>query len=374
MRPVVQSLARLAGRSRAIAPDGILNALPSPVFVVDADDNLTYLNAAAEQFFHGSEATLLGENLQNLFPQDNPILSLAQKVRRQGSSMTEYGVQVSTPRIGQHSLSVDAAPLSDTEPEIVFVLQADRIANKIDETIMQKGAARSVSALSSMLGHEVKNPLSGIRGSAQLLETLVAPEDRSLTQLIIQETDRIVKLVDRFEVFSEGPVLERQNVNIHEVLDHVLALARAGFGKHTRFTTDYDPSLPMVFGNRDQLIQIFLNLVKNGVEATENIGDGEVTVVTAFRHGVRLAVPGSESRMYLPMMVSVRDNGVGVPDDLRPHLFDPFITTKRGGSGLGLALTAKLVSDHGGIIDLESKARRTSFNVLLPLVRRGEDG
>ncbi len=369
MSTVVQHLARLTGRTKSVPGETILNAIPAPVFVVDGNDDLTFLNAAAEQFFQGSEATLLGENLQDLFPQDNPILSLVQKVRRQGSSMTEYGVRVSTPRIGQHSLSVDAAPLSDSGEDVVFVLQADRIANKIDENIVQKGAARSVSALSSMLGHEVKNPLSGIRGSAQLLETLVPPEDRSLTQLIIRETDRIVKLVDRFEVFSEGPVLDRSHVNIHEVLDHVLDLARNGFGKGVKLTAEYDPSLPPVFGNRDQLVQVFLNLVKNAVEALDGKPDGEVTVATAFRHGVRLAVPGSESRMYLPMMVSIRDNGSGVPDDLRPHLFDPFITTKHGGSGLGLALSAKLVSDHGGIIDVESKPRRTSFNVMLPLVR-----
>ena len=369
MNTAAQSVSRIPGKPRDIPSSAILNAIPAPVFVVDENDNLCFLNASAEQFFQGSEVTLLGENIQNLLPQDNPILSLVQKVRRQGSSMTEYGVHVSTPRIGQHSLSVDAALLSDAGQDVVLVLQGDNIANKIDETITQKGAARSVSALSAMLGHEVKNPLSGIRGSAQLLETLVSPEDRSLTQLIIRETDRIVKLVDRFEVFSEGPVLDRESVNIHEVLDHVLDLAKAGFGKSAKFTAQYDPSLPHVFGNRDQLIQIFLNLVKNAVEALEGKADGEVTIVTAFRHGVRLAIPGSESRMYLPMMASVRDNGTGVPDELRPHLFDPFITTKHGGSGLGLALSAKLVSDHGGIIEVESKPRRTSFNVMLPLVR-----
>jgi len=370
MNPVVEKLAKLTRLSaKTISGDAILFALPDPVIVVERSDDLIFLNAAAEQFFQGSEATLLGANLQDLFPHDSPILSLVQKVRRQESSMTEYGIHVFTPRIGQHLLSVDAAPLNDNTDEIVLVFKEDRIANKIDDTITQQGAARSISALSSMLGHEVKNPLSGIRGAAQLLDTIVESDDRSLTQLIIRETDRIVKLVDRFEVFSEGPVLDRDNVNIHKVLDEVLEVAKAGFGRDVKFTTDYDPSLPAVFGNHDQLVQVFLNLVKNAVEAVEGRSDGEVTVVTAFRHGVRLAIPGSESRMYLPMMVSVRDNGVGVPEDLRPHLFDPFITTKRNGSGLGLALTAKLVGDHGGIIDVESKPRRTSFNVMLPLVR-----
>jgi len=202
----------------------------------------------------------------------------------------------------------------------------------------------------------------------------VQPEDRALCRLIVEETDRIVKLIDRMEVFSERPSLdERGPVNIHEVLEHVISLARNGVGSGLRFVEQYDPSLPPVFGHRDQLIQIFLNLVKNACEACDP-ADGEITVRTSFRHGVRLAVPGAESRTHLPLVVEVQDNGTGVPEELRTHLFDPFITTKPGGTGLGLPLVAKLVGDHGGVIDMESQARRTVFSVMLPILREVSGG
>lgn len=347
----------------------ILHALSDPVLVVDGEDNLVAMNAAAEQFFQSSQAVLLGANLQDLIPHDSPILSLAARVRKRGNSMTEYGVRLRTPRIGSVWMSVDAAPIVDKPRHVVLVLQPQSIAGKIDRSLVQQGATRSVTALTAMLAHEVKNPLSGIRGSAQLLESLVQPEDRTLCRLIIEETDRIVKLIDRMEVFTDRPNLdERGPVNIHEVLEHVIRLARNGFGSAMRFSEQYDPSLPPVYGHRDQLIQIFLNLIKNACEACDP-ADGEIVVRTAFRHGVRLAIPGAESRTHLPLVVEVQDNGAGVPEGLRPHLFDPFITTKPGGTGLGLPLVAKLVGDHGGVIDMESQPRRTVFSVMLPILR-----
>lgn len=353
------------------AAEAILDALPEPVLVVDRADDVVYVNGAAESFFAGSRVSLYGQNLQVLIPHDSPLLALVAKVRRSQSSMTEYGVQLQTPRIGRHLLSIDAAPLGDIDGGVVITLKEHTIAGKIDDALMQRGAARSVSALSAMLAHEVKNPLSGIRGAAQLLETLVPGEDRALCQLIKEETDRIVKLVGRMEVFSDRPSLEREAVNIHVVLDRVLELARNGFGKGIRFTADYDPSLPPVYGDKDQLVQVFLNLVKNAAEAVQGAGvhDGEITVKTAFRHGVRLAVPGLDSRMHLPLVVTVRDNGPGIPEDIRRNLFDPFITTKQGGTGLGLALAAKLIGDHGGVIDVETRPRRTVFSVMLPMLR-----
>jgi two-component system, NtrC family, nitrogen regulation sensor histidine kinase GlnL len=254
------------------------------------------------------------------------------------------------------------------------MLQERTIADKMDRQLTHRSAARSVTALAAMLAHEIKNPLSGIRGAAQLLEQSVGDEDRSLTRLICDEADRIVKLVDRMEVFSDQRPIEREPVNVHAVLEHVKRLTQSGFARHIKFVEDYDPSLPPALANRDQLIQVFLNLVKNAAEAIgEDAIDGEICLSSSFRPGVRLTVPGSKTRVALPLEFCVRDNGRGVPEDLLPHLFDPFVTTKPSGSGLGLALAAKIIGDHGGIIECESAPRRTVFRVLMPIYA-GDNG
>jgi two-component system nitrogen regulation sensor histidine kinase GlnL len=219
--------------------------------------------------------------------------------------------------------------------------------------------------MAEMLAHEVKNPLSGIRGAAQLLETGVSEADRELCQLIQDEADRIRTLVDRMDMFSERPV-ELVPVNIHQVLDHVRRVAQTGFASHLRIVEDYDPSLPPVWANRDLLVQIFLNLVKNAAEAVDPMG-GEIVLATAYHHGVRIAVPGSRERVHLPLQVTVRDNGPGIPEAVRATLFEPFVTTKRGGQGLGLALVAKLVADHGGLIECDSRPGRTVFRLSLAM-------
>jgi two-component system nitrogen regulation sensor histidine kinase GlnL len=221
-----------------------------------------------------------------------------------------------------------------------------------------------------MLAHEIKNPLSGIRGAAQLLEAEASDSDRALTQLICEETDRIVKLVDRMETFSDERPVSRESVNIHAVIDHVKKVSQAGFARHIRFIENYDPSLPPVLGNRDQLVQVFLNLVKNAAEAIGETADqGEIELSTAFRPGVRLKTSESEPPISLPLEFCVRDNGPGISTEVLPHLFDPFITTKTTGTGLGLALVAKIIGDHGGIIECESHLRRTTFKVLIIRLR-----
>lgn len=351
----------------------VLAALPDPVFVIDRSGQIRLVNPAAEQFFGTSASALCGTALAELLAPHSPLLALIESVWRVGNTIAEYDVLLEGPRLGSRSVTIKGAPTSDGTDRLVLSLHERSIADMMDRHLTHRNAARSITGMAALLAHEVKNPLSGIRGAAQLLERDADPAGRELTQLICDETDRIVALVDRMEAFSDHHPVEREAVNIHEVLERVRKVAQSGFARHVRLSEEYDPSLPLVLANRDLLVQVFLNLVKNAAEAVPNT-DGEITLTTAYRHGLRLTRPGGKGRQHLPLMVSVADNGSGIAEDLRINLFEPFVTTKRNGTGLGLALVAKVIGDHGGVIEFESNPGRTVFRVFLPVAAQNGGG
>jgi two-component system, NtrC family, nitrogen regulation sensor histidine kinase GlnL len=357
---------------RHVEHDVLLGALPHPILVLAEDERIIYANSAAEVFFQASQAMLKRQTLEEVVVFGCPIVALARQVRRSGATVNEYGVEIGTPKVTAPRLvDIFGGPMPDAPDLTVLMLQQRSMAQMIERQLTHRAAARSVSGLAAVLAHEIKNPLSGIRGAAQLLEPGLSDEDRGLAQLICAETDRIRNLVDRMEVFGDERPLDTEPVNIHSVLDHVKKLAETGFARDVRVVQQYDPSLPHVPGHRDKLVQAFLNLVKNGAEAiAEGTEPGRIVLTTAFRPGVRLSVPGTGARVALPLCIEVEDNGPGVAEDVKPHLFDPFVTTKRKGTGLGLALVAKIVGDHGGIIECESEPKRTVFRVLLPMQER----
>jgi two-component system, NtrC family, nitrogen regulation sensor histidine kinase GlnL len=356
-------------RELGLNVEQILGALPLAVVVLDEQDVFCSVNYAAEEFFGSSKALLLNTNLGEILPTDHPIFLVLERARHNGLTVAEHDMILEGPRLTRRGCSVHAAPLLEMPSFVVLTLQDESAARALDQQMSARNAARSITGMAAILAHEVKNPLSGIRGAAQLLEMSAPPQDRELAVLIRDEADRIHAMVERMETFGEKK-LERQAVNIHRVLEHVRRLSGSGFAARIKFIESYDPSLPHVHGNRDQLIQVLLNLVKNAAEAIAGMErqDGEIHLSTGFQHGVRLsASSGGRTRANLPLFISVRDNGPGIPDDIRRHLFEPFISTKATGSGLGLALVAKIIADHGGLIDVESRPGRTEFRIHLPV-------
>jgi two-component system, NtrC family, nitrogen regulation sensor histidine kinase GlnL len=370
-------LRTVLGRREKIAvvdPAAVLGALPVAIVVLDGASRFIFANAAAELFFGASAAGLAEMYLADFVPAGDALFRLLAQVRAEGLSIAGHDLVLESPRLSRRSVGVHLAPLPEVKDAVVLKLQDGSVARAFDHGMGISPSARGVAGMAAVLAHEVKNPLSGIRGAAQLLEATLEPADRELAVLIRDEADRIRALVEQMEAFGEEPLESRGAVNIHRVLEHVRRLAKTGFARHIRFVEAYDPSLPPVLGSRDQLVQVILNLVKNAAEAiTESgTGSGEIGLITAFQQGVYRADAGSGERQHVPLVVAVRDNGPGIAEALKPHLFEPFVSGRRAGTGLGLALAAKIVGEHGGLIDVESRPGRTEFRLRLPVVADGE--
>jgi two-component system nitrogen regulation sensor histidine kinase GlnL len=360
--------------SAAPTEQGVIEALPNPLVVVDANDRIVMVNSAAEDFFQTSAQVLLRLTLQDIMPFSSPAVQSVRQVRLGGSVIHEYGVTIGTPRHGgERQADIQIAPLSDADGHVLFLVSRRAMAHKLNQQLSHQGAARSVSGMAAMLAHEIKNPLAGIKGAAQLLEPNLNDNDLVLARLIQDEIERIRKLVDQMEVFSDDRPLERAPLNIHAVLDQVRKLIFAEAGPGISISDIYDPSLPLVLGNLDQLHAAFLNLARNALEAVRDSPEPrEIIFATAFRPGVKLQAAGSGKRVSLPLEICVHDSGHGVPDDMLPHIFEPFVTTKPQGRGLGLALVAKVISDHGGTIECLPRHRGTTFRCLLPMMTPAE--
>ena len=348
----------------------IFAILPNPVFVLDRDDRFIYLNQAAEIFFQSSQMMLLGTSLASLIPADSNFLSMVSRARAQATSVGDQGVEFAGPKIGIKLINVQITPFGDAEPRLLVCIQERALAERLRGQSLFRGAARSIAAMAALLAHEVKNPLAGIKGAAQLLEADLIDANgdvngQSLTRMIVEESDRVAALLDRMEGFAGGANLVLAPVNIHEILDHCLYLAQASYGAHTTIRRSYDPSLPLVNGHRDLLIQAFINIIKNASEATDSIG--EIVIKTSYSQGRRLTFAAVDGGSYAPVQVEVIDNGAGISEELRDHIFDPFVSGRSGGSGLGLTMVASVIADHGAMIDVESVPGQTVFRMNFPV-------
>ena len=344
------------------------SAIPYPALVVDEADSILDANPAAESFGATSLRQMAGRPLGRFLGADSAVLDVVGQARRNGVSVAQYNLMVSWADQPPQLQNVHAAPL-EAAGEILILMHPQGMAEKMDRSLGHRSAARSVTGMAAMLAHEIRNPLAGISGAAQLLEMGLGDADRELTALIQAEAARIGKLVDRVEQFGDLRPAQRKPLNIHDVLDRARRAAQAGFAAHARFSEEFDPSLPPTAGDPDQLLQVFQNLLKNAAEAVPRVG-GAIAIATAYRPGVKMARPGRSSES-LPLLVTIADNGPGIPENLIRDVFDPFVSSKVNGTGLGLSLVSKFVSDHGGVVECDSRPGRTRFRVRLP-VWRGE--
>ncbi len=356
----------------AASPDELLNSLPTAMLVVDADDRLTFANPAAENVLQTSMAQLRQMTLDDLFGRGSAIAGLIRLSREQMMPVAEFDVQFATPRISHDRVSISAAPVfrggaPSPSGEVVVQFAQQSIAHRIDQQMRRQGAARSAAGMVAVLAHEVRNPLAGIKGAAQIIEGSVDGDERVLTRLIADEVDRIGNLIRRIDVFADIGAAPSGSVNVHEALERARkVLESSGAFDGVAVEESYDPSLPPVRGDFEGLVQVLLNLINNAADAARQ-GGGEVKLKTGYRHGIRLAAESRHDGGVLPITIQIQDNGPGIPEDLQGAVFDPFVTTKPNGQGLGLAVVAKIVGDHGGAVVFESEPRRTVFTVHLPI-------
>jgi two-component system nitrogen regulation sensor histidine kinase GlnL len=345
-------------------PIDVVNALPAPLLLLNPEGGVALANAAAELFLNVSQEQLMERGWESLFPDDSPVIDLIHDSRHRGQAIVAYDLLLGFPGGRQQRVDLHTGMLPDSGGWLTVMLQSRAAATLLDRQMEQYGAARSAIGVAAMLAHEVKNPLSGIRGAAQLLESSLDEEGRELTSLIIAEVERVRSLIDRMEGFTDTRPRAMLPENIHAILGHVRSLVEKAPDAGVQFQERYDPSLPFVLCDRDALVQVFLNLVKNAVEASPPAGT--ITLQTGFRQGYRVRQPGSGKRVSLPIEVCIIDEGPGPPPHLADHLFEPFVSARAGGTGLGLALVAKQVAEHGGLVEHDRTGGRTVFRVLLP--------
>lgn len=349
--------------------DPTWSAVPYPALLLDPEGLILSCNAAAENLFSTARRQMENRPLASFIGEDSPVNESIAQARDKSASVVQYDVDVSWHERPARTFTLHAAQVQDGSGNVLLLFHPTGLAAQMDRTLSNRSAARSVTGMAAMLAHEIRNPLAGISGAAQLLSMSLGDAEQELTDLIREEAERIGKLVERVEQFGDLRPTVRGPVNIHDVLDRAKRAAEAGFARQVRFIEHYDPSLPPTAGDADQLLQVFQNLLKNAAEACPQVG-GVIRIRSGYQPGVKLALPGQKAES-LPLLVTIVDNGSGIPENLIRDIFDPFVSSKANGSGLGLSLVSKVMSDHGGVVEVDSQPGRTEFRVRLP-VWRGE--
>ncbi len=353
-------------RSPYPVPGVIWASLPVPAFLVDRAGKFAEVNPAGETFLNSSAKSLLGIPAFDRLHIDAPMDEALDRARVNQSPLFINDVDVTTGERPPVQCNIQIAPMHDNAEIILLLISPRDIADRLGRSMHVTSSARSAIGMAEMLAHEIKNPLAGITGAAQLLSMGLGAEDRELTDLIVEETRRIVKLLEQVEQFGNLRPPDLRAVNIHDALDRARKSALVGFAANMTILEDYDPSLPQTWADPDQLMQVFLNLIKNaseaaGPQAAARSGCTRSTIcrcACAARTGLGKAVP---------LQIEVIDDGPGIKPEIASDIFEPFVSGRENGTGLGLALVSKIIADHGGWISVDSVPGRTVFRVSLPI-------
>lgn len=351
--------------------DAILNniwtSIPVPAILLDGQDLICEINPAAEGFLNASNKSIKGSPVFDRIMVDAPLEESFHRAKTLRTPLFVNDVDVGTGDRAPLQCNLKFAPVVGTDNHMILMIAPRELAGRMTQTQTVKSAAKSAIGMAEMLAHEIKNPLAGITGAAQLLSMGLEPSDLELTDLIVEETRRIVKLLEQVEQFGNLREPVRCEVNIHDILDRARRSALLGFGAHMAIVEDYDPSLPAAYGDSDQLLQVLLNLIKNASEASPH--GGIIRLRTFYEHSFRLR-RSDGSGQALPLQIEIIDDGPGLPEEIKNDVFDPFVSGRENGTGLGLALASKIISDHNGWISVNSVPGRTVFRISLPLVPR----
>ena len=340
------------------------NALPSPAFSINEASQISAANHAAEAFMNTSAKSMIGRRCTDLVNVSAPLEHSLNRVRNTQSPLFINDIEVGQDKV---RCNLQIAPMSHHDPHLLLII-IPRQNTKTSQKTASKAAAKSAIGMAEMLAHEIKNPLAGITGAAQLLAMNLPPQDIEMTDLIVSESRRIVALLDQVEQFGNLSPPNRIAVNIHDVVESARKSAQVGFAAHMHIIQDYDPSLPDAWGDADQLIQVLANLLRNAAQAAAKSG-GIIRIRTSFDNGLRLRRPDGTAGA-LPISIEIIDNGPGLPPDIVNEVFDPFVSGRENGTGLGLALVSKIISEHEGLISVQSKPGETVFGLSLPAAPR----
>jgi len=340
-------------------------SLPVPAVLLGPDDVITQVNPAAEQFLNASSRSLVGALVFDRLVIDTPVKQAFSRVRQNHAALFINNVDAGSEKRPPVQCNMQIAPVTGMLDYILILIEPRQMADRLGRSHLTKSSARSAIGMAEMLAHEIKNPLAGITGAAQLLSMGMSGGDLELTELIVAESRRIVALLDQVEQFGNLRPPVAHTINVHDLLDRARKSAMVGFAAHMHIAQDYDPSLPLTFVDEDQMLQVFLNLIRNATEAAGVTG-GRITLRTFFDLSLRLRrKDGSDGA--LPLQVEIIDDGPGLPPDLEADIFEPFVSGRENGTGLGLALVSKIVNDHNGWISVDSEPGRTVFRISLPV-------